>query len=769
MKRILIVLVVALLLVSNGFAKKQGQDLIDSILTELPIITEDTSKVEAYRKLSYALYPIDPIKGLKYGKQGYKLAKKINWEPGEAACLVQIGTNYGQLSNYDKSVKSYKEAIEIFDKMDQQASIAKTYSNMGYLYDIQSDFSNALIYYFKALDVYENLDSLKETAITLNSIGVVYDLQSEYGKALNYYHKALKIFEEIENKYGVAQAVGNIGVVYQIQEEFDKALDYYIKALKIYEELGKEYGVSINLGNIGMVYRMQKEYDKSLDYYLKALKINKKLKNKSLLVDNTTNIGTLYRLTGRYEESLEYYKKALEISKKIDDKYCNGRSYGNLGIFYLELAKDSVRKLYPNNHIIKENSPQVLLGRAVNYLTESISYVESIGADNEVQEFQQYLSDAYALQEDYKNAYETYKSHTILKDSIFNIDKQKAIANLEAKRENELNQKEIEILKQENKFKTKISYYLWILIGMVVVILSILFFLYRNKKKSNVNLAQKNELIEQANIELGTLNSDLAEKNYEISYAHQKITDSIEYAEKIQTAMLPSDKTLTKLTQEYFLMYRPKDIVSGDFYWVTRVDGIRYFASVDCTGHGVPGAFMSIIGNDLLDQIIKERKISSPAQILEELNAGVRTALHQKDAIGSQQDGMDLVLVKIDGNKIQFAGARRPIWYTKDGRLQKIQGNRQSIGGRMKKNRKPFVEHTIEMDKDMQLYLFSDGITDQNGPEGNMFGNKRLWDIIEKNMDQPMEIQNIQLTNAFDEFIQDEDMRDDISFIAIKP
>ena len=335
-------------------------------------------------------------------------------------------------------------------------------------------------------------------------------------------------------------------------------------------------------------------------------------------------------------------------------------------------------------------------------------YLSKFGDLLNTKTYSKLLSDAYAANDKYQKALETYKKHITIKDSIFNEETQTKIANLEAKRENELKAKEIERLEKENEYQQSRSYYLYALSALIFVVLVVMFLFYRNKRKSNHWLAAKNKVIKEANIELETLNNDLAdknrqislanteleelnndlaEKNHTISEAHQKITDSINYAEKIQKAMLPFPERMNEIFKEHFVLYKPKDVVSGDFYWVEQSGGFTFAAVVDCTGHGVPGAFMSIIGYDLLNQIVLVDKVYEPKDILTRLNELVRKALHQKDEIGSQQDGMELSIIRIKGDELIFAGARRPLWYSTNGKIEEIKGNKFGIGGRVRKRK----------------------------------------------------------------------------------
>jgi len=308
--------------------------------------------------------------------------------------------------------------------------------------------------------------------------------------------------------------------------------------------------------------------------------------------------------------------------------------------------------------------------------------------------------------------------------------------------------------------------FLIIIIVLIMILAIAIFINYRSKKK--------------ANILLRSMNDELEDKN-------KKITDSIEYALKIQQAVLTNENKLDELfskkieqkvlasndklhelLSDYFVLFKPKSVVSGDFYWVESIERYTFVAVVDCTGHGVPGAFMSLIGNDLLNQIIKERKIFDPAKILHELHVGVRSALNQKDVIGEQQDGMETCLVMINDGLMTFAGAKRPLWYVKNNEFFEIKGNKKPIGGRQKEKIREFDNHVIKLDSKITIYLTSDGFADQNDPNNKSYTTRRLKSFITNIADKNMSEQCKLLNDELNKFSDGEPNRDDITILGFK-
>jgi ligand-binding sensor domain-containing protein/serine phosphatase RsbU (regulator of sigma subunit)/putative methionine-R-sulfoxide reductase with GAF domain len=270
--------------------------------------------------------------------------------------------------------------------------------------------------------------------------------------------------------------------------------------------------------------------------------------------------------------------------------------------------------------------------------------------------------------------------------------------------------------------------------------------------------------------------TDLEEAKKEIEHNNQKTEDSIRYAETIQKAILPDDHFLKNALGEYFIIFEPQAIVSGDFYWCKQVKNKVFLAVVDCTGHGVPGAFMSIIGSTVMNDIVVQQKIHEPAQILEELHFGIRSALRQENRIND--DGMDVclcVLEKIEDKKgksytkLTFSGAKRPLYYVIDGKLETLQANKRSIGGGRNVVQKPFEQETLHLPQGAMIYLCSDGYADQNNPEKEKIGSMQLKEWLQTLAHEPLAVQDIRLlTNLITHMVDEDAQRDDITLIGVR-
>jgi serine phosphatase RsbU (regulator of sigma subunit) len=354
-------------------------------------------------------------------------------------------------------------------------------------------------------------------------------------------------------------------------------------------------------------------------------------------------------------------------------------------------------------------------------------------------------------------AYDYLLKHTHLKDSIRdwetknNLARQREIYDVESKNaEIEKLQEETMLHEIESAEKDKQRLWLAIVLGVTTVLVFVAFLAYRQKRKSAILLKQQNAIIE--------------EKNHDI-------TDSIQYAKRIQQAILPSMEQIKAALPDSFVFFSPKDIVSGDFFWFSETPKAYFIAVVDCTGHGVPGAMMSMIGYNYLGQIVNEQDVDSPVEILNELHRKVILALNKDYTSRQMKDGMDVALLRIDKKtkQILFAGAVRPLYVVTNGGLTEIKGDLYSIGGIKDVNTQTFTQHEVNAPAGSCIYLFSDGYADQfGGPGGKKFKYKNLRALLMKNAPLPMEQQRADIEKTFHAWRAELEQVDDVCLVGLR-
>jgi len=314
---------------------------------------------------------------------------------------------------------------------------------------------------------------------------------------------------------------------------------------------------------------------------------------------------------------------------------------------------------------------------------------------------------------------------------------------------------------------------IWFFFILLLFALALAWFIYKSyqiKKEANIKLEQKNIMITNQRNEIEKQRDDISEQRDRIAEQNKLITDSIYYAQRIQQALLPDDNSLSNVLDHFFIIYKPKDIVSGDFYWESVIGKEIVIVAADCTGHGVPGALMSMLGVTFLNDIVRNRKITRPSEILDNLREYVIDALHQHGTRDDEiYDGMDIAVCTInqESSIIQFAGAYNPLFLIRNGELLHFKGDRMPVA--IGDNMISFSNQIIELEPEDQVYIFSDGYIDQFGGEDNKkFMRKRLVDLLLEVSEKPMHEQKSILLYRFEEWKGDNEQTDDVVMIGLK-
>ncbi len=461
------------------FAQLQGQEKIDSLLKELPKAKNDTNKVNLLKDLSFEYHRINPDKGLEFGYKGLELAKKLNWEIAE--CYSSLASNYRTKSNFQKALEYYQRCLNLVKKTQNKEKIAKSLYNIGAVYSFFSKYSKALEYFHQSLAIQEKIGNKQGIAWNKGQIGLVLYSLSEYSKSLKYHFTALNINEELNNKAEIAGNFNNIALVYEKLSDFNKALNYYFKALKINKELNRKMNVAKNLSNIALIYQRLRNPSKSLKYLKTSLSIFEELGNKMGIATIYGNIGGLYGENfNDFEKALEYQKKSLKISKEIGDHVGLAYSLGNIGTIYYLLTQDSILSKIEEKKLSITLNKRFNLENSLGYMLKAVSLFEKLNLKGELITGFKNLFTINKELGDYNKALQYHEKWATVKDSVFSKEKAKEIANLEAKRENELKDKQIKIQKLELE---NASNQRWGLIGGIALLL--LFSLVVIKQRAN--------------------------------------------------------------------------------------------------------------------------------------------------------------------------------------------------------------------------------------------------------------------------------------------
>jgi len=539
---------------SSGYAQKQGQAAIDSLLKELPNTKEDTNKVMLLDDLSFAYRNTDPDEGIKYGQKELELATSLDWKKGIGWANNDLGVNYAAKADYPKAVDFYFKSLQINQASGNKNGIADNLGNIGVAYAGQKDYTHALEFYFKALRSFEELGDKNGTANALGNAGIIYIYQSNYPMALEDLSKAVKIYRQLGNTGAMAAAYSNIGLVYVNQNNYSKALEYYFqalennqqsanrpaiadnlasistayksesdfanaleyenKALRANEELGDKTGIIKTVSDIGNIYLAKGDYPAAFENMFKAFKMAEALDNKYLAALNLGNIGVVYREQRNYTPALLCHFKAAKIDSEIADKFDESNNLGNIGMTYLSMAKDTGKpnKTLPDSALhtgpyLPGTIPwgkRALLGKAVEYLNKAIAIKKETGDMENLQAMFQRLSQADTLLGDYKGALAAYKQYAAFKDSVFSGANKILIANFETERNIEVKHKQAEIdalakAKEHNEQLLKLADVVVVVLFSLLVVSAVV--IIYSRKKTKQHLSQEKEIsVESHNV-----------------------------------------------------------------------------------------------------------------------------------------------------------------------------------------------------------------------------------------------------------------------------
>jgi len=648
------------------------------------------------------------------------------------------------------------------------------------------------------LDYIKEVDDIGKCKI-YNALCWIY-FNSDPPKAMKYAKLQSPLAEKIKNQDAIIYSYDNLGWLYLSFTENEKGIEYMLKSLKKKEEIRDTAGISVSLSGLAGTYYKMNNFSLALNYFNQTLEIERNADRKVTEAKTLGNIGLCYVGLGEIDKGLETYLKTVEAYKEAGVEHEAGVTYGNLGLIYLNHKKDYSQALYFLKKSAKLHGQQgdvSSLSGVYGAMAEVYSYqndftkaliygkkaVKNAILSNDkgnMMESHRSLAFAFYNNKNYQLAYENFQVAFKLKDSIFDTKSSEQIAEMQTKYDTEKKEAENSLLLAEKEIDRveldkKSTQQKMLMLGLLLALLLVGYVAYslNQKKKTNKLLNIQNE-------EISNKNAIIEEKN-------KDITDSINYAQRIQDAILPKE-SLLKEHYESFIYYQPKDIVSGDFYWIKEIGDKIYFSVVDCTGHGVPGAFMSIIGANSLNKIVEDLKIEKTGEMLDKLNNLVNIALGKEntsDEILSVRDGMDISICSIDrvNNILEYSGANNSLYILRkpnnkiaeleiviendDTIFYEIKSNKMAIGGG--DNLMNYTTHKIQLEKEDVIYLFSDGYADQfGGPKGKKFMYKPFKRMFLSIQDKTMDEQRFFLDTTLREWKGDLDQLDDICVMGVR-
>ncbi len=726
MKKIYLLIFIFLVLVTKPYAQDKT---LDSLWRVYNTLSAEKEKIDILLDIAYLYRLNNPDSTILLAREAIKRSQDISFDKGIAWGYNRLGVGYLVLGKLPIVLDNLQKAERIFSKIDDEMGLASTYLQRGTFHSAEKEYDKALIDYKKALELYQKIDDKDYIMRALNNMGTSYYYQKNYQDALIYYQKALHVKGITIKPLLRAILKNNIGLCQVGGEEYDLGTQSLLDAREIFKELNDIKNLSENTYWIAFAYAQDKNYPQAQLYGLEALELSQK-------AQNTITTNRIAKLL------VEIFKKQQDFERAL--LYAELYEETNDTLYSAEKA-NLIANLEANAELEKKDL-EISNQKEINYFQKLTNYLVLF-----------FLIIALLL------VYTFYKSR--LKET-----KSKLL--LSQQNEKILSQSE-ELRSTNEKLHTSQK--------------AVLAQNVELQQQSKELLSQKEQL-EQLVRELGQaykkiksnkhmlLRSmdELQQKKAEISQQNKRIQQSMKAGLTIQQAILPETAALKNVFSDHFVLYLPKDTVSGDFYWVEETPDQVFMAVVDCTGHGVPGAFMSMIGNTLLERIVVIQGLHSPEHILESLHQEIFKSLKQDK--NDNNYGMDVALLVMDKKKnegqktkIRFSGAKIPLHYLRaqDKTLQTIKGARKAIGGQQPPN-KQFSSSQLWLEAGDMLYLGSDGLADQNDQNRKKFGIQKIKTILEKHAGLELACQKKALQESLLQHQGDSDQRDDILMIGIK-
>lgn len=752
----------------------------------------------------------------------------------KGVAFASIGLAYARMSKDFEIAKSkIDSSIAIFSffinhnkgswlKNKSLHGLSVAYGTHGRICYSMGNLSMAIYYFTKALEIQEQLQKGHGVAMMYNNLGLLHRQLANYAQSVTYHQKSLDYFLHINDSANIASVRVNIGLVSKEIGAFEVSLRNFYEAQSYFEKTNNYSSLASAHLNIGEIFISLQNWKEAFVHLRKAMFYAELINDRKLIANGFLSFGNGYTLKQIPDSALIYLKKAEALYLEIDDKIgiadvaeSLGDLNANLNAFS-EATKNYTKALEINTEIGRKSSALALnINIAKVLISQGKIRVAKIAVEKVLKNSHQFgfqtirrdahklLSEIFDLQGSSHAALFHYKRFAELNDSIFSIERATKLAQMEALFNIDQKQKDISKLEKEkaikefelNQAKSLIlsqRIHSILSISILFILLVVLLLLYRQfriKRFSNEQLSHKILEVQQKNEEILTQKEEienqrnelerqkglLKDKSEQLERFNWLLTDSIDYASNIQAALLPSPDVFQRYFSDHFIVFFPKDVVSGDSYWAYPYENKILFALLDCTGHGVPGGFMSMMGITALTELMG-RHVTEPSETLNNLRLFVIESFKQTGKVGDQQDGMDIALVSYEmgNNYIEYAGANHPLWLVKTNstlsneKLIVYKGDSMPISYFPRMS--PYSTIKIPVEPGDQIYIFSDGYRDQIGGENfnTKFGKERFKELLISISSKSMVEQKSILEDTFFRWVDGNDQIDDITIIGLK-
>jgi serine phosphatase RsbU (regulator of sigma subunit) len=654
-------------------------------------------------------------------------------DTAKANLCNQISDSY-RFTDAMKSREYAKRALGYSRLQNFNTGLVNGYNLLAQSYESQGEFADGVMYYDSALTLSRVMKSEREESKILLNMANLYQKTGDYGNSARFCLQSLQINEKRNDTFAIAVCRLTLGNIYYSENDEKSALFNYITALEMNRSSENNPGFeAAAASNIGAILDKQGNHDSALIYLRVAEQTFRRIGADSKVSMAMNNIANCYLHMGKLDSALWYARNALSMNLKLNRPDGMVGNLGTLGKIHDGLGdRDSALHYFRNAMQIamKHNLKQ--------HLMDTYYSMSSVHED-----LKAYDSSLYYLRK-----YIDLNEQLHGEDEQSRVDQEKQKYNI-SKKDQELKLRQAEADLKQEALNNRIV----LLIAGIAVLILVSLLLYNRFRLKN------------------RLADVLEKKNKEITLQKDEITDSINYARRIQDSILAPVHVVKETLPDSFILYLPKDVVSGDFYWIDTINNQRIFAAVDCTGHGVPGALMSVVGFNLLNRAVNELRLTKPSEILRELDFGVNKLLRQSESENTVKDGMDIALCSYNPETkiLQYAGVFNPLYIVRNGALQQVKADKSPIGVNINGVVDTFTNHEIQMYSGDMIYLFSDGYADQfGGPQGKKFKYNQLREVLESISGHELSDQETKLKSAFNNWKGSLEQVDDVLILGVR-
>ena len=730
-----------------------------------------------------------PLSGLRAQEKLDSMRLVVATMPDDTAKLACYDYICNYIYNVDSAGKYTKLMVDLAQKLNEQRYLALAYGYRARYFLWSAKYSEALDAGVESLNIWDRLDDKFNIALSNMNLAIILTFQGQFESASRYYHISLDEFRETGDSSRISQVLQNLANMNTFVRFYQNAIEYYEQALAIDSLSNNAYGLIADHTGLARVYVnkfKRRRRDSIAEGYLQQAKTH--LDTAYYLALPLPNIMEMQQLHNYM--ALVYMEMAENLTGKemkaaLDS--CESHCYALLKLrndYNLKINRSGIMTMLGRAQLRRGN-----MDKAWQYLNQAWELENTEHPRKEIKKellmaFRQY----YERKGDYRKAnhYIEELVYMLMENSNDEVAARVAQSKSKVEFEHKMRQRALEEYEHELQYKAQAERQRLLLIviisGLVIITVVILLSSLR-RKKLNLQLKHQNVMLDEKNYQLSAAKEELQSQNEQLDRANKSITDSIIYAKHIQEAVIPTPELMQLIFGDCLILLRPCNIVSGDFFWAACVGRYKVLAVADCTGHGVPGALMSMLSASMLNDIISNSDMNSTelqaSDVLNKLRLKLIRALRQdlEQSESSTFDGMDVAFVLIDTerHKLQYSGAFRPLVIIRNDELSVLEPNRMPIGTYVGKQAS-FTNHIVDIEPGDTIYAYSDGFTDQfcNTDSFEKFGRRRLYSMLLDNYKKPFDEQHTIFNDTFEKWRRNNpegvvtEQTDDVLLVGIR-